>query len=295
MAMQDKMAMGADYSLWDNEVSTPQRVDFRQARAAGLSFVGIKASHGIFADRDFIYNWQVAKDAGVPRMAYHYLTWDRSMRQQMEFFCGLLAGDCGELPPVIDFESRVNAPDRMVASANLLTALEYVNHALSVIPMIYTSNGYWKDYGNNATQFMFYPLWIAHYGVESPMVPRPWSQWDFWQYTDRGPGEVYGSEAKMVDLNWYCGSEDELKERFKIGSPPLPPTVGVKQEWRARSRINIRSAPSTGAKVVGALAIGEVVNATDYVAANGYNWIQHDRGWSSIGKVSSMMMEVVNA
>jgi hypothetical protein len=47
-------------------------------------------------------------------------------------------------------------------------------------------------------------LWVADYGVSAPAVPKPWSHWTFWQYTDSPLDEdrFNGTEA---DLLSYTG------------------------------------------------------------------------------------------
>jgi len=42
-------------------------------------------------------------------------------------------------------------------------------------------------------------LWIAHYGVSHPTVPKPWGRWTFWQ-----KGE------SPVDQDVFNGTEAEL-------------------------------------------------------------------------------------
>ncbi len=64
--MADK-ALGIDVSLWQDNNSTPQMVDFAKAKSAGASFVFIKASQGLYLDPDFVMNWQNAGTAGILR------------------------------------------------------------------------------------------------------------------------------------------------------------------------------------------------------------------------------------
>ena len=68
------MIEGNDISLWQDDNSTPQRVNFEQMRKRSR-FVFIKASQSTYIDPDYIYNWDNAIRAGMPRAAYHFLTW----------------------------------------------------------------------------------------------------------------------------------------------------------------------------------------------------------------------------
>jgi lysozyme len=204
--------LGIDCSKWQDDNSTPQQMDFFKARAEGASFVFIKASQSTWLDSDFIYNWQAAKDAGLMRGAYHFLDWTRSASEQARFFCGLLKADAGELPPVVDYECRLNAPNKLLASRALLTMLETVEKATGRAPILYTSPGYWLEFGTAAMDWVRHPLWIANYGVQKPTVPRPWLYWTFWQYTDKGDGKKFGAESAGLDMNWYNGSIEELED-----------------------------------------------------------------------------------
>ena len=82
-------------------------------------------------------------------------------------------------------------------------------------PMIYMSPGFWKEYGTKSepaywTQF---PLWLAHYTTASaPLMPAPWTMWTIWQFTAKGPGEAFGSEALSIDMNRFNGTQNEFLE-----------------------------------------------------------------------------------
>ena len=99
------MVTGIDVSHWQNDKSTPQKMDFAKAVKNGAKFVFIKVSERGAIDPDFEYNWKSAKDAGLLRGGYHFLRWDLSGLLQARIFCDILADDPGELPPVADFEA----------------------------------------------------------------------------------------------------------------------------------------------------------------------------------------------
>jgi len=75
--------------------------------------------------------------------------------------------------------------------------------------------------------FKQYPLWIANYGVDSPLVPAPWdkNEWTLWQITDNGDGALYGVESKNIDLNYFNGDEASFKAAFGLSeSVPVEET-----------------------------------------------------------------------
>jgi len=242
--------LGLDCSHWQNDKSTPQKMDFKTAYAAGAHFAFIKVSERGGIDVDYEYNWKAAKDAGMPRGGYHFLRWDLPATTQARVFCAALQDDPGELPPVADFEAP--AKDGIYPSNSMLLAfLEEVEKILNRRPMIYTSPGFWKSHGNNKTtrkpeQFWsIYPLWIAHYGASAPTIPAPWQNWLFWQFTATGSGPKYGAESKGIDLNLFNGDLIDLQELINKTTgqdTPKPPTLPAQppaDENYLQSQINI--------------------------------------------------------
>ncbi|WP_255317366.1 glycoside hydrolase family 25 protein [Candidatus Magnetobacterium casense] len=209
---------GIDCSVWQDDNSTPQKMDFGKAVAAGARFVFIKASQGTWLDEDFTYNWKAAKEAGLYRGAYHYLDWSALGKVQADFFCGVLRNDPGELAPVVDYECRKNVTK---------DAILWLNTFLAVLRgergevMIYTSPDYWKNYGSTNEYYALFPLWIANHDAIKPIVPKPWTDWTFWQWTDKGDGRKYGAESAGLDMNWYNGDwSDFTKILLGLVHPP---------------------------------------------------------------------------
>ena len=99
------MIPGIDVSKWQDDNSTPQKMDFSKSVDQGAKFVFIKATERMGVDGDFLWNWDSAKSAGLLRGAYHFLRWDLSGLTQARIFCSLLKDDRGELPPVADYEA----------------------------------------------------------------------------------------------------------------------------------------------------------------------------------------------
>ena len=268
-------AQGADYSVWDDEVSTPQHVNFQQEISVGGAFTFIKASQ-LSVDQDFIISWHLAKQAGVLRGAYHFLDWRSDWLSQATMLCNLLAGDPGELPPVVDFEMHTTVSVPSDANGRLWNFLQYVEKATGKIPMIYAGYYYWVQYGTPNIGWLKYPLWLPYYEPENVIqVPPPWKTWTFWQYTDRGDGLAWGSEAKMVDLNWYNGTVDDLR-KFATGSLPIPapqPTPSI-PAYITKYPMNVRSAASQTATIIQpVIPAGTTIYIKSYVA-NGYSYFE---------------------
>jgi len=211
--------IGTDVSIWDDNNSTPQVVDFEKMVQAGAKFTFVKSSQANWIDQDYITNWSNAKQAGILRGAYHYLTFDVSPIIQAEYVWSILRADPGELPIVCDFECRTGAT-RSTAAGALKAFLERLKTLSGRTPMIYTSPGYWREFGTTDTYWTAYPLWLAHYTTGNPDTPLPWRWWYFWQYTDRGDGVKYGGEAKMMDMNYWKASLEDL---YLFAGKPTPP------------------------------------------------------------------------
>ena len=250
------MVLGVDVSHWQDDKSTPQKVNFIKAMTMGARFVFIKVSERGGMDEDFLINWKNAKAAGIPRGGYHFLRWDISGLLQARIFCDLLKDDPGELPPVCDFEAPIK-DGKYPSNAMLAQFLEAVESILGKKPMIYTSPGFWNSYGKNKNtgkfdaSWSYYPLWIAHYtSASSPQVPEPWKSlalstaegahkpWLFWQHSANGDGLKYGAESKSIDLNWFNGSQSDLDHLTgKIetptgeGDPAVEPPAGGGSEF----------------------------------------------------------------
>jgi GH25 family lysozyme M1 (1,4-beta-N-acetylmuramidase) len=80
--------------------------------------------------------------------------------------------------------------------------------------IVYTGPSFWNEkVGGKPAPRHGKALWIAHYGVDRPDVPRGWSDWRIWQYTSSGscPG-VNG----RCDMNKFRGSRADL-EALRLG------------------------------------------------------------------------------
>jgi len=243
---------GTDISLWQDDISTPQHVNFDTMKNAGAKFVFIKVSQATYLDRDYVLNWNNAKGK-VPRGPYHYMDWTKSALEQARFFAGVLQADPGELPAVLDCEHQSGAP---LDSANQFKIFcdEYFRLMGKQI-MIYTSYGYWGEHGSLNPYWLNYKLWVANYTTAAqPAIPKPWTNFTFWQYTSQGNGPYWGGEERYIDLNWYKGSIQEFDDEFNINSGSvIPPTEPKYLDAMviAKDGVNIRTVPNTNNVPIG--------------------------------------------
>lgn len=221
---------GCDVSIWQDDNSTPQQVDFRKMFGAGARFVFVKASQSNWIDQDLIYNWTSARSANLVRGAYHYLTYDVSPIVQADYYWSLMRNDTGDLPLTVDFENRAAGLTRARASGDLRAFCERLTQLSGRLPMIYTSPGYWGEFGTTDVYWKQYRLWLAHYTAvdpitgqyKAPTIPLPWTDWLFWQYTSHGDGKLYGTESLNVDMDNFNGTLDQLYAVAGWTHPPAP-------------------------------------------------------------------------
>jgi lysozyme len=209
--------LGVDISHWEDNPDTPKKIDFNMMKAAGAQFCIFKASQAWKPDLVFQISWADCKGI-LPRGAYHYLDYTKTGLDQAKYFCDLISKDPPEIPPIVDYECKVNIPTN--ANGQLWNFLTYVEVTTHRVPIIYSSPDYWKNYGTPAVGWKKYPLWIANYQVTKPFIPAPWLEWKFWQYTDKGDGHKYGVEALGIDLNYYNGTYEQLQAFCNIAVPP---------------------------------------------------------------------------
>jgi lysozyme len=204
---EDNAIDGIDVSHWQGAI------DWRAVRGGGVEFAFIKATEGAtYADPEFARNWAGAAEAGVMRGAYHYFRPNVDPVKQAENFLRVAQIRPGDLPPVLDVETSDGvAGDALLRSVRVW--LETVERATGKRPVVYTYPDFWNRYASGSVGA--YPLWIATYSRDQPMVPVGWSDWTFWQYTSTG--RVAGI-AGDVDQNRFNGGSTQLAALSRGGA-----------------------------------------------------------------------------
>jgi hypothetical protein len=122
----------------------------------------------------------------------------------------LLNSDQGELPLAIRLESNAFETTKELAFEYLQELIDRVKEE-GITPMIATSGNTWPAHDSDFFDWEKYPLWIADYSsVENPQVPAPWKQWTFWNYSEKGDGETFGTESFDVHLISFHGKLSNL-------------------------------------------------------------------------------------
>jgi len=175
-------------------------VDWPAVGASTVEFAFLKATEGVsFRDAFYKANRAGAKRAGLAVGAYHFgRPGGADGRREADFFLEVAQPKPGELRPVLDLEASDGVSPAAVR-AWALTFLRRVTAELGVTPFLYTYPFFAT--GNafaSSPELAGFPLWIAHYGVTKPLIPKPWKSAVIWQFSSSG--RVPGVKGRC-DLN----------------------------------------------------------------------------------------------
>ncbi len=144
---------------------------------------------------------------GLLRGAYHFYHAKDDPKEQAEAFLSIYQPSPGDLPPALDIEIS-DGQSASTILQGIQVWLSTVQEKVGVAPILYTGPSFWRSLGTQSQQFGGYPLWIADYGVSTPIVPAGWTRWTFWQSSESG--SVAGITGS-VDLNHFQGSLEQLQ------------------------------------------------------------------------------------
>ena len=186
-----------------------ENIDFRQAFASGMHFVFMKATEGRdYVDPNFRTNWVRARDAGMPRGAYHFMTWCSLASEQAAWFAANVPNDPDALPPVLDLEWNNDSscrthPNRADALEKIRYMLEAMERHTGKLPIIYTDMNFHSDILNG--EYFPNAFWLRSTAAE-PHERYSNRTWTFWQWTQTG---VVRGVRGEVDRNAFFGSQND--------------------------------------------------------------------------------------
>lgn len=295
--------IGPDVSFYQDDPKTSRGIDFTSMNQI-TDFVIVRAGQNLWVDTDFADNWRGAKQVGLPRGSYWFYDSRADPKKQAELWVDTLQGDKGELPLFLDIEEVYGG-----GFTGWRHWQDFLEHLRAMVGQkeigIYTAYFYWRENAPNASTqadeleyFHRYPLWIANYGVDSPLVPQPWgtNEWLFWQFTAMGDGLRYGVESREIDLNYFNGDGQAFSRRFNVPmpeEPQVPEPMGKRYVVNASS-LYVREGPGTNYRALGFLVRNDIVEALD--ANFSRTWLQIRRlsdgltGWSSATYLVEIMV-----
>lgn len=197
------------YQYVRNNGAITEEIDFG-VMATKTSAVIIRAGQGDWKDIAFDLSWANAKRAGLQRGSYWFYDSRVNPKKQADNYAKILGSDTGELPAYADFEDKYGG--QWGRWQDWYDFLEYLKANMPNKQIgIYTGFYYWVERTqavgiskSSLDYFEQYPLWIAAYGA-SPLIPKPWTTCQMWQFTDSGNGFSYGVKSREIDLNHYYG------------------------------------------------------------------------------------------
>jgi len=214
---------GVDISLWQNlPVSDPDRreIDFDTMRL-NANFAVFRAGQNNWQDREFQNYRKQARAVGLPHGSYWFYDSRAEPKKQADLWLSIVDDDYGELGLWCDFEDNYGGKWRRWQDwQDFILRLSAADKDIKI--GVYTGYYYWMEHTAGMSYSMAewwsnFPLWIANYKVDKPLLPKPWSDWTLWQYTDKGDAGKYGIyDSKNVDLNYFNGTLEKFHKMFNI-------------------------------------------------------------------------------
>lgn len=172
-----------DVSHWE------KNIDWLQVKGAGYKAAYLKATDGTgYVDPTYQSHRKNALAQGLYVGAYHFFHSKMDPIDQAVHFAHTIGNvPSGDLPPVLDIEwaDKMNILGEDGAHKALL-CLDRVANLTGMTPIIYTAASFFQGM-KDPSHFKKFPLWVANYGVEAPMVPAPWDNWLIWQPSENTP------------------------------------------------------------------------------------------------------------
>lgn len=194
-------------------------IDWNKVHNAGYVFAAMKATEGIsYWDGTFIYNWKHSREAGVRRIAYHFLRPSYSGYVQAAVFHDYVH-DCGGFHPGDCCMLDIEATDGESINGIISSAEVFVEHMLrntGIGIYIYTGSYFWNETlaGAKSAILAKCPLWLASYGSQ----PQPIANWpggySIWQWTDSL--SIDGISAQC-DGNRFLGTLQQYDKLALLG------------------------------------------------------------------------------
>ena len=180
-------------------------------REENIYFAYMKATEGTsHLDRNYIYNYDLARNANIKVGTYHFYSFGISGKDQFTHFKNTAKVNKGDLLPAIDVEhsptnlySKDDKYMKLVISELKVLENEFLNY-YGIHPVIYTNRDCYKLYIKN--NFPDNIIWMCD--LQAPPSDKL-ENWRIWQFTHTGSLPGFDGD---FDLNYYRYSFNEFKE-----------------------------------------------------------------------------------
>ena len=239
--------------------------DFVRMKAQGVVAVGIRIGW-LRPDKLQAQYRKAAREAGLLRFYYQYLDWRGSISNQIAQYNDLIKDDLPELGNYADVEmdpihtelsmtkvaneyidmmpftrndiglpiipkryETITDSQKLMLSPNQVSGLTWNFLEAVKDPGIYTGYYYFNTWFKPDPAWAQFKLWEPWYAPESQVkVPKPWIQWDKWQYNGKGDAQLYGGPLpnKEIDLSLSRYTSNQILEMAGLVKPSVLPNEG---------------------------------------------------------------------
>jgi len=196
-------------------------INWPDVAAAGITFTAIKASEATYYVNPYYASDAVqAARAGLFVMPYAFANpfpakENGSAREQADMAASQLSSAAVPaaqlLPLALDIEpdpykarQQTNQCYGLSKAAMVTWIHQFMAEArlkTGKRPVIYTTAAWWQACTGNSAAFGRYPLWIASYGMSTPVLPAGWRDYTFWQHASKG--SVPGITGSATDQDFF--------------------------------------------------------------------------------------------
>lgn len=196
-----------DISYWQN----PALFDYDRV-ANAISGAIIRCSYG--SKYDYPYGKETAypthyaelHSRGVPLGVYIFLTQYQPVANQVRTLVEAIQGKEFKLGVWLDVENEAGASPltRQQVHAFMQQAEAELGYPLG----IYTSKSQWAAI-MGGVYYNTRKLWVAHYGVDNPLLPAGWNSYVLHQYAGSATGRIDGYPGG-IDCNRFNGTQAQF-------------------------------------------------------------------------------------
>ena len=189
---------GIDVSAWQSNIN------FARVKKEGVKVVIIKATEGVnFVDKRLNEHYLGASKEGLKIGFYHFMSDKTSPKEQARDLWSAIKDKKFHIIPVLDIERETMGRGKTEVTNRCLEFLKEFKALSGYDCIVYTYTFFAKS--KLDSRLKSYPLWIAHYGVNTPGNNGIWKDWVGFQYTDKG---------KIKGITGYCDLNEFTEEIF---------------------------------------------------------------------------------